>query len=145
MSTTESSRALRVALSLMSWFLICSALGAETIPIECGDVLDGRIFASEGEIHQFTIKMGAGDIIEVSIKPAGKFLRFKARIRDSIGTEIHDSRADDQLEFETKALASSGRYRIDILNRGIGEYDLKIGCKLRDGTVIAPESAQDGQ
>ncbi len=119
--------------------LFCWNLEAEVLRVECGDVLAGRMFRMDGEIHQFSIEMEAGDVLKLWLQPVGEFLRVKAKIRDFANHEIHDTDGHDKLQIETRILSVSGRYTIYILNRGIGEYDLKIGCTRRDGTEIEPK------
>jgi hypothetical protein len=111
-------------------------------------------FENVNEVHTYVIKMAPGDVLSVTGIPVGKYLGLGISLFEPTGQKIgfEDYSAGASLGFTTEELSGRGEYKILIRNFSYGGYksrkpnpgtaglyQLQIGCKKRDGTMIEPK------
>lgn len=124
------------------------------VPVVCGDIVEASFTAPESFVT-FALELSAGDMFYVETQRLGDSLRFNVWRGANLGTAIFapaggviisGSRLDvgfadfvDDIRMETGILDETGEYAIRLLNNDIaGTFQLRVGCTLRDGTVIEP-------
>lgn len=62
----------KVACLLLFSFLTITSVIAQSVPLECGSIIEGEIAVTEAEVgHSYTIALNAGDRISITSVPIG--------------------------------------------------------------------------
>jgi hypothetical protein len=152
-----------VILLLVVLLLISKGLAQEpttSVKVECGGSVESE-FIGLAELHEYVVSVNAGDKINITVVPIGKYLETAVAVYEPAGDRIaSDFERKQTPEVETDVLSARGDYKVYVFNYiafgdtygggaelehyeyvdeggRAGTYTVLIGCTLRDGTEIA--------
>lgn len=130
----------------------------QSVEARCGDIVEASFTEPESFVT-FTLEMSAGDTFYIETERLGSYLMFNIVLNQNEGTAIfapsgsvivtargelfnfNDSFLDN-IRLQTETLGETGEYTIRLRNNDAnGAFLLKVGCTLRNGTVVEPGDA----
>ncbi len=130
----------------------------QSVETRCGDIVEASFTEPESFVT-FTLEMSAGDTFYIETERFGSYLMFNIVLNQNEGTAIfapsgsvivtargelfnfNDSFLDN-IRLQTETLGETGEYTIRLRNNDAnGAFLLKVGCTLRNGTVVEPGDA----
>lgn len=145
---------LRIFLISVIIVIFCNKIFAQSvdIPVECGNIVESE-FTDNFQEHFYRLELNIGDQISaqvVSLEPNPDLQGFVLAIINADGRTAastsqiveHDvTTSTDLLQYRginTIKVQNWSRVNNQNVPRGIGRYNLYIGCTLRAGTKIEP-------
>lgn len=126
-----------------------------TSEIKCGVITEAEYFEKK-EVHKYKIILEPEDTLSVWGKPLGAFLTLDAKLfgpQENLIVKVTGWKKEGQkLELKTPPLSARGEYTLFLRNYFFdqgrsgsgGIYELHIGCKKRNGTIIEPSLETKG-